>query len=282
MTAPAIPWDRPIPIGNSPRGVVHFPPTLHTLLGGATNAGKSGVLNVILAGLAQREHTQIVLLDPKRVEMPHWQWGARAACIATGRQACLEVIARVRREMERRYAWSEQNRKKVWVPSEDRPRLIMVIDELAELIYKGETAQVKPLQSVLAMGRAAGVMAINATQRPDVETLPGTLRDNHRLRICLGTESQDGTKMILGPEGGNYPAHLIPESSPGVGYLRVDRRFTKFRAFYLPEERLEQVIAETAHLRRDLEGFEPHVQYPDDDPPISAAKGRRTATAGRS
>lgn len=252
----AVPWDRPLPIGMSRTGVVELPAFLHTLLGGATGAGKSVLLHAALAALAQREHTQFVLIDPKRVEFPAWQWGERASCIATGQESALTALRLVRAEMMRRYDWCEQNRCKSWTPGEGRERLVVVIDELAELTLSSDAKEiVTTLQSILAMGRAAGVLLIDATQRPEANVVPTLLRDNHRLRVCLGTESAEATKMILGPDAGKVPCHKIPESQPGRGWIRLDRRFTEFRSFFIGEDQLESVIAATAHLRRDLPGF---------------------------
>lgn len=278
----AVPWDKPIPIGESKQGQVTLPPLLPLLIGGATNAGKSGLMHTILAGLAQREHTQIILLDPKRVEFPPWQWGPRAACIASGPISCAQVLRLVKAEMQRRYKWCEEQRVKYLVPTAEVPRLVVVTDELAELTYSGDKGVLAVLQSILAVGRAAGIWKITATQRPDTEVLPGTIRDNHRVRICLGTESMDGTKMVLGPDAKNYPCHRIPESEPGHGWIRVDRRFTEFRSYFISEEQLELVIESTSRLRRDIPGFEAHVEDSEDDTSAPAPRrGRKTATSGR-
>lgn len=256
MTAEAVPWDRPIPFGDARTGTVAFPPLLHALVGGATNAGKSVLVSNILTGLAQREFTQFVLIDPKIVEFPVWQWGDRASCIASGPESAVQALRLIRAEMMRRYQWSEANRVKTWPPAEDRPRLVVVIDELAELTLGEDAKEIKPvLQSILAMGRAAGILMIDATQQPDAGVIDTRLRNNHRQRICLGTESTEQTKMILGPDAGQIPCHRIPESEPGHGFIRLDRKFTEFRSRYISDDELASVIAATAHLRRDLPGF---------------------------
>lgn len=269
----AVPWDRPIPFARSRSGVVTFPPLLHAILGGATGAGKSVLLHALLAGFAQREHTQLVLIDPKQVEFPAWQWGPRAACIATGSPAALTAFRLIQTEMMARYEWCEQNRAKSIQPSEERPRLVVVVDELAELTLGNDSKEiVNTLQSILAMGRAAGILLVNATQRPDANVVPTLLRDNHRQRICLGTESAEATKMILGPDAGKVPCHQIPESHPGRGWVRIDRRFTEFRSYFISEDELGDVIEATAHLRRDLPGFPAVIKQP-----LTAVKGGKAA-----
>lgn len=260
----AVRWDKPVPIGFSRSGDdVELPVKLSALVGGATGAGKSVLLHCALAALAQREFTQFVLIDPKRVEFPAWQWGDRASCIATGQESALQALRLVRGEMMRRYEWCETNRCKSWQPDESRPRLVIVIDELAELTLGSEKTEiVSTLQSILAMGRAAGLMLLDATQRPEATVVPTLLRDNHRLRICLGTESTEATKMILGPDAGKIPCHMIPETQPGRGWIRIDRQFTEFRSFHIGEDELEAVIAATAHLRRELPGFPAVIKQP--------------------
>lgn len=270
-----IPWDRPVPFGLARTGVVRFPPLLHALIGGATNAGKSVLVTTILAGLAQREATQFVLIDPKIVEFPVWQWGGRAACIASGPDAAAPALRLVHSTMYERYEWAEANHVKTWPAAEDQPRLVVVIDELAELTAPDapNRKEVLPiLQSILAMGRAAGILMIDCTQQPDADVVPTRLRNNHRQRICLGTEMAEQTKMVLGPDGGAAPCHKIPESEPGHGWVRLDRKFTEFRSYFIREDQLEEVIAATAHLRRDLPGFPAVIKQP-----LTSVKGGKAA-----
>lgn len=292
MTASA--WDAPVPIGNTkvtrPDGSiviehVCLPIELPTLLAGATNAGKSGVQHAFLAGLVNRPLIQIVILDPKEMEFPVSQWGPRAASIASGIAACKRQLFRLYNLKEHRKKVCKAKRLKKWVPTPDEPWIVVVFDEMAELLYKASPSLIAVFQSLIATVRATGIFFLNATQRPDTEVLAGTIRDNHRVRIGLGMESRDGARMIFGPDGADIPLHQIPETLPGVGYVRINRRFTKFRSFYIPEERLEQVIESSAHLRRDLDGFPAEDEDSDPIPltdDLAPKRGRKTASAGRS
>jgi S-DNA-T family DNA segregation ATPase FtsK/SpoIIIE len=51
-------------------------------------------------------------------------------------------------------------------------------------------------------GRAAGIHLLLITQRPDVQAVPGNLRDQLGNRLCLRVQRSDGSKMILNAQGG--------------------------------------------------------------------------------
>ncbi len=251
-----VPWNTPIPFGDTRDGTIKFPPYLHALFGGETNGGKTTCLRVLLTGFAQREHTQFVLIDPKMVEFPKWLWGPRAACIASGPGAAKPILRLVQKDMMRRYQRVLDKQQFEHVPTEDDPRLIVLIDELAEIMLGPDGPEVEQiLQSILAMGRAAGIQMLDATQQPDHKVVPTRLRNNHIQRICFGTGSREHTKMILGDDAGQIRCDRIPESEPGRGWFRSNRKFTEFRSYFMSKEEVASVIEATAHLRRPIEGF---------------------------
>jgi len=53
------------------------------------------------------------------------------------------------------------------------------------------------IEKLTALGRAAGIHIIIATQRPDVKILNGRIRNNIPTRICLKVGSTIDSKVIL-------------------------------------------------------------------------------------
>lgn len=95
--------------------------------------------------------------------------------------------------MERRYAWlADHGLKKVTVDllSDDMPLLIVVIDELADLVSVGVTEEKAAdqqrstlIRRLIAKGRAAGVVVVAATQKPQADVVPTALHDLIQLHV---------------------------------------------------------------------------------------------------
>lgn len=94
-----------------------------------------------------------------------------------------------------------------------RHRIVVVVDELADLIYwdrdrqrvvEGEIGRESlgviesMLVKIATLGRAAGIHLILGTQRPDASVLSGQLRANIPSRICLKVVNNMERRIILG------------------------------------------------------------------------------------
>ena len=85
-------------------------------------------------------------------------------------------------------------------------RIVLVIDELADLIYSdraktnlGSRGMMEYYLIKLAtLGRAAGIHLVLGTQRPDATILSGQLRANIPTRICLRVVNNVERRIILG------------------------------------------------------------------------------------
>ena len=95
-----------------------------------------------------------------------------------------------------------------------RPVLI-VIDEGADVLSgvglpKSEAVAVRESFGVLArQGRACGMHLVLSITRPDVDAIPGAIRDQFAGRISLGPLSPDGARMLFG-------THQVPPMSQGA------------------------------------------------------------------
>lgn len=58
------------------------------------------------------------------------------------------------------------------------------------------------LVEISAMGRAAGIHLILATQRPSVDVIPGIIKANIPARLCFATSSSVDTKVVLDQDFG--------------------------------------------------------------------------------
>jgi DNA segregation ATPase FtsK/SpoIIIE-like protein len=86
-------------------------------------------------------------------------------------------------------------------------RLVVFVDELADLIIQAGKKVRIPLERLLQRGRDAGIHIIAATQRPSAAYLSGLMRANFPLRLVGKVVSTDDAKVAAGR--GGTQAHLL-------------------------------------------------------------------------
>lgn len=236
------------------------------LLGGVPGGGKSGGITAILRGISQLEHVAIVGIDPKMVEQAEWE--PRFSTIVHSPEDTLRILNLLVEEMLRRYKRLKGMRgvKKISpdILSPDFPLIAVVVDELADLVSGGSTKEEKDTQTAIAsalrrlvaLGRAAGISLITATQKPAAEVIPTSLRDVITQRVGYATTNGAMTDTILraGASGDGGLCHLIPSSMQGVCYMlgETERTPSRARTYWIPDDEIERLAEETAHLRVPL------------------------------
>jgi hypothetical protein len=274
------PWDADVSVTSIPFGIdaKRTPITLgllelNMLLGGSPGSGKSGGLATLLCGIARLENVAIIGLDPKKVELSPWR--TRFSRISRYAEDSTVVLGAIIEEMSRRYDWlEERDLKKIGLKqlSAEMPLIVVVVDELADLVSMGatpvekaaDTQRASRIRRIVALGRAAGIIGIFATQKPQSNVVPTELRDLIQMRVGYATTTSDMSNTILGA-GMNLLgglSHEIPANLKGVCYIVSDTSRTpvRGRTYFIPDgEGLEgekspvRVISERyAHLRVEL------------------------------
>lgn len=182
----------------------------HILIGGASRSGKSNMLNCILTSFVRfctPRDLQLILIDPKRVELSHYLDAPHLAREVVYRQdEAIEVLQYANEEIDRRTEMFMQARCKnikAWnrkFPDKRVPRLVIVVEEVASL-YEGDAGKKKVLmlvRRIASMGAAVGVHLIMCTQMPTVEIIPNTVKVNMLLAISGKTMNVDQSRVILG------------------------------------------------------------------------------------
>jgi len=191
----------------------------HLLIAGATGAGKSVGINVMLTSLlysCSPDKIKLVLIDPKRVELFHYQslkkhflvkFQGLDEQIITEPAKAVYALRSVVKEMELRYMRLEQagvrniadfNRK---IPDEALPYLVVVIDELADLMITAGKEVEEPITRLAQLARAVGIHLIVATQRPSVDIITGIIKANFPARIAFQVASKVDSRTILDGSG---------------------------------------------------------------------------------
>ncbi|MCI4663872.1 MAG: DNA translocase FtsK [Neomegalonema sp.] len=121
-------------------------------------------------------------------------------------------------------------------------RIVIVIDELADLMMVAGKEIEHCVLRLAQMGRASGLHVIAATQRPSVDVITGLIKSNFPTRISFQTASAADSKTILDRPGAE---RLLGRGdmlySPGGG--RLERLHGPFVSD-------AEVMDAAAHLRR--------------------------------
>ena len=209
----------------------------HGLIIGCTGSGKSELLRTLLVAAAHQSSPSelaLLLIDYKGgaafaelSRLPHV--AGLLTNLSADPAAVDRMCASLRAELRRR----QQLLRAAAVPdidsyrasphtTEPLPRLLVVVDEYAELIEESpETLEV--LTSLGRLGRSLGIHLLLSSQRLDDGRLRGL--DAHlRLRVCLRTLSPSDSLSVIGsPVAAKLPA------APGGAWLSRDGALTKIR-----------------------------------------------------
>jgi S-DNA-T family DNA segregation ATPase FtsK/SpoIIIE len=174
----------------------------HLLVAGTTGSGKSVCLHALLLSILTTRSPQrakLVLIDPKRVEFTPYQGveSLYVPVITEGIEAvrCLKSLIR---EMESRENLLASRGVREWGELDESapPRLVVIVEELAELLAQSPDAE-ESLVRLAQKARAAGIHLVLATQRPDAATFSGLLRANIPSRIALTVQKGTDSRIIL-------------------------------------------------------------------------------------
>ncbi len=190
----------------------------HLLIAGATGSGKSVCLTAIAACLAINntpDDLRLVMIDSKMVELlrfnglPHL-YGK----VETDPQRILGVLRWAVLEMEHRYRLLEAShsrnlasynhkalRRKDGSGPGPLPRIVVMIDELADLMMSAPDVTEHHLVRLAQMARATGIHLVVATQRPSTDVVTGLIKANFPARIAFAVASGVDSRVILDTVG---------------------------------------------------------------------------------
>lgn len=183
----------------------------HLLIAGATGSGKSVCITSIAACLAMNntpEELRMVMIDSKMVELirfnglPHL-YGK----VETNLNRIMGVLRWVVVEMEHRYRLLEaahardlnSYNKKISRKADGQPlpRIVVMIDELADLMMSAPDQTEHNLVRLAQMARATGIHLVVATQRPSTDVVTGLIKANFPARLAFAVASGTDSRVIL-------------------------------------------------------------------------------------
>ena len=209
----------------------------HLLIAGATGSGKSVCVNSIICSLLLRtkpDEVKMILIDPKKVEFtPYNDVPHLLAPVITDGDLANKGLKVVVEMMDHRYdlfgnlgvrniqAYNEYVLNHPDEHLKPLPRLVVIIDELADLMLVAAKEVEASIQRITQLARAAGIHLVVATQRPSVDVITGVIKANIPSRIAFAVSQAVDSRTILDQAGaeqllGNGDMLYLPngETSP--------------------------------------------------------------------
>jgi S-DNA-T family DNA segregation ATPase FtsK/SpoIIIE len=202
------------------------PEVAHCLIAGTTGSGKTELARTLIASLMMHQKPrdlQLALFDPKARGLAPFDRAPHLLFPMVRDPA--EALARIGyliSEMERR------DRESI-----ERPRVVIVIDELADLLQACGSELEARLARLAQRGRSAGFSLIACTQKPTARVVGSLVKANFPARLVGRVASADDARVAAGI-GGTGAEKL---AGRGDFLLVVSGQIIRFQAAQVkPEE----------------------------------------------
>ncbi|MBI9051038.1 MAG: DNA translocase FtsK 4TM domain-containing protein [Anaerolineaceae bacterium] len=186
----------------------------HLLIAGTTGSGKSVCITSLALGLVMNntpDQLRLAMLDPKMVELVRFNGLPHLlGKVETEPERMLAVLQWSIAEMDRRYRLLEKakvrdiiayNSRAIGRDEEPLPKIVLFIDELADLMMSAPEQTEYSLVRLAQLARAVGIHLIVATQRPSTDVLTGLIKANFPARIAFSVASMMDSRVILDSNG---------------------------------------------------------------------------------
>ncbi|MBM4129294.1 MAG: DNA translocase FtsK, partial [Nitrospira sp.] len=210
----------------------------HLLVAGATGSGKSISISTMIMSIlykATPSEVKLLMIDPKLLELSAYEDIPHLISpVITNPKEAEEALKKMVVEMERRYRLlAEKAARNIEsfnlqvLEDEGLPYIVIIIDELADLMFAAANEVEDSIARLAQMGRAAGIHLILGTQRPSVDVITGIIKANFPARISFQVSSKVDSRIILDSHGAE---HLIGKGDmllmfPGAKIMRVHGAF---------------------------------------------------------
>ncbi len=209
----------------------------HLLVAGTTGSGKSVGLNAMIVSILYKsspEQVRMIMIDPKMLELSVYEGIPHLLTpVVTDMKEAANSLRWAVAEMERRYQlmsalgvrnlagynkkiedaikegapikdplWKSEQSMLEEAPELDTlPKIVIVIDELADMMMIVGKKVEELIARIAQKARAAGIHLLLATQRPSVDVITGLIKANIPSRIAFQVSSKIDSRTILDQMG---------------------------------------------------------------------------------
>ena len=246
----------------------------HLLIAGTTGSGKSVCINSLIVSMLYKstpEELKLIMVDPKMVELggyngiPH----LLIPVVTDPRKAAGALQWAVTEMMKRYRLFAEAGVRELsgynqWAQKNDREplaKVVIVIDELADLMLVAAKEVEESICRVAQMGRASGMHLVIATQRPSADVITGLMKANIPSRIAFAVASSLESRIILDLTG----AEKLVGKGDMLWYPLGSGKPRRVQGCFISDEEVASVVEKvkenaTAQYDDDiLEQIEQHV-----------------------
>jgi S-DNA-T family DNA segregation ATPase FtsK/SpoIIIE len=223
------------------------PQVTHILIAGTTGSGKSALMRSLIASLAlchRRSQLCFVLIDPKRrafgplAGLPHL-----LRPVLSQPQEISQTLQTLVRLM---LARDQEGRAPVSAERAGDPRVVVVIDELADLVMSSDKQTPQLLARLAQRGREAGIHLIVCTQKPVSQVIGSLAKANFPVRLVGQVTSPEEAKVATG-----YAATGAERlRGPGDFIAVSGGQTTRFQAAYITARELADVVSHKLRAER--------------------------------
>jgi S-DNA-T family DNA segregation ATPase FtsK/SpoIIIE len=224
----------------------------HLLIAGTTGSGKSVCIKAIITCLVYNNSPRdlrLIMIDPKMVELVRFNGLPHLlGRVEVDLERVVKVLRWVALEMDERYKrfaaasarhLDDYNRMMEEQGEPTIPRMVVFVDELADLMMLAPEEVERTICRIAQMARATGIHLVMATQRPSVDVVTGLIKANFPARVSFATVSQTDSRVILDMPGA--------ETLMGNGdmlYLAADAGYpVRVQGSFVSEDEVEQVVS---------------------------------------
>lgn len=176
--------------------LTNFDECAHILVAGTTGSGKSVLLNSLIMQILCYSTANLVLIDPKSgAEFGLYEQDIhdRIENVCKDTSSALKWLEICVNEMEKRYNQMQAKGLKKY----DGKRLVIVIDELADLMLTSKKAVEEYIVRIAQKGRASGIHLIVATQDPRASVVTSLIKYNLPTKVCLKTANIQHSMNVI-------------------------------------------------------------------------------------
>ena len=242
----------------------------HMLVAGSTGSGKSVFLHNVICGILSHNPNEVefFIIDPKRgAEFGRYE-KLQNVHLFKDAEAGIKILEWMTRKMETRYHQMEE------MNTNQCPfhRIVIVIDELADLMLTAGKQVERYISRIAAMGRACGIHLVVATQTPRANIITGLIKANIPVRVGLRVTSKRESNIIFDV------ADMGAETLTNKGELIFYADGKRFRAqgAFISNDRIDQVIEMTAQRLATTLPMTSCLAYPYDKQTADPEKKQET------